>query len=61
MALDWVQAGKDIEEAKKQGVIELLNWLKEYAVHGNKVMLEDVLIDIKAHSPYGQALKENDV
>ena len=47
----------DIEEAKKQGIAELLNWLKEYARYGNRVSLEDVLVDIQAHSPYGQTLK----
>ncbi len=37
----------------KAGIREVVEWFRQYAIHGSKVQLEDVLIDLKAHSPYG--------
>ena len=33
---------------------KLLEWLKEYAIHGGNVPLNQVLEDIRAHSPFWQ-------
>ena len=38
----------------KAGIREVVEWLRQYAIHGSKVPLEVVLVDLEAHSPYGK-------
>lgn len=46
-----------IKDAECQQMVEgIFNWLKEYAVHGGKVPLDEVLDDLRVHSKYGKYL-----
>ena len=42
------------EISYKAGIREVVEWLKEYAIHGGKVPLHLVLDDIETHSPFGK-------
>lgn len=39
-------------DSRKAGVKEVVEWLKQYAIHGGNTPLDTVLIDLKEHSPY---------
>ena len=41
----------------RQKIREVFKWLQEYAIHGGKTPLSDVLEDLRTHSPYAEFLK----
>ena len=36
----------------QKGRKEVVEWLKEYAIHGGKAPLKTVLLDMEVHSPF---------
>ena len=51
------QAAITWEVAEKVGIQKVVDWLKEYALHGGNVPLKDVLEDMWAHTPWQAFLK----
>lgn len=49
-----------VEVSFKAGMREVAEWLRQYAIHGSKVPLEDVLADLETHSPYGKPNLRNE-
>jgi len=47
----------DKVEIRREVIEEIMHWLQQYAIHGGRVPLDDVLDDLRIHSPYGKALK----
>jgi len=46
-------------KGKQGGIEKVVEWLKEYAVHGGNTSLCNVLLDMEVHSPFmGNPLKE---
>lgn len=50
-----LKEGEQYERIKQEGIREVVEWLRQYSIHGKRVALEIVLIDLDAHSPYGKA------
>ena len=53
-ALNTVVATREYDEGEHAGRKEVVEWFRQYAIHGGKMVLEDVIIDLEAHSPYGK-------
>ena len=49
---DYYEDG--FKAGKQEGIREVVEWLRQYAIRGGRVQLEYVLIDLDVHSPYGK-------
>lgn len=57
----WEARQPEVDEAEQRGIRQVVEWLKEYAVHGGYMPLKDVLEDIWAHTPWQSFLKEHNI
>lgn len=42
-----------ITKTRQATLREVMEWLRQYAIHGSQITLEWVLDDLEIHSPYG--------
>lgn len=57
---EYQSCEQEIEQrVREEGWVDVIQWLKEYAIHSGKVELNSVLADIEAHSPFYKPYKDN--
>jgi len=50
---EQIEADEDVANLNYlNGRKEVMDWLKEYAVHGGNISLRNVLLDMEVHSPF---------
>jgi hypothetical protein len=48
---------QSFKDQKDKAVKEVIKWLMDYSIHGGKENLENVLIDMRAHSKYQKIIE----
>lgn len=53
------QLEQQLLNERKAGIREVMEWLRQYSIHGSKMPLATVIDDLETHSPYGKPKSRN--